>query len=119
MKPHRILKTFDGNQTGTGPNERFVEGTVADLSDHLAEVAVKGGLAEPVTGEAGQKQPDGRETKVAGPQETKPLDITKLNKKQILEFAKANHGLDLDESLKKDELLAAIDKQVAEKAAAA
>ena len=47
MKPHTILKTFKGSQTGHDHHE-FVAGTVADLSRDLAAIAVKQGWAEPV-----------------------------------------------------------------------
>jgi|GEM_PF-5245135 len=47
MTPHLILKSFPGNQTGIGPTQQFVEGEVADLSEHLAAVVVPAGLAEP------------------------------------------------------------------------
>jgi len=64
MKPHKILKTFKGTQTGHGDGETFEEGTVRDLSKHLAEVVVPAGFAEPVI--------EARETKVVEVQETKP-----------------------------------------------
>jgi hypothetical protein len=52
MKPHKILKSFSGNQSGYGPTEQFEEGTVANLSDHLAEVVVAAGFAKPTNEEA-------------------------------------------------------------------
>jgi hypothetical protein len=46
MKPHKILKTFPGSQTGHD-HDVFEKGTVRDLSDGLAEVVVKAGWAVP------------------------------------------------------------------------
>jgi hypothetical protein len=46
MKPHHILKDFNGSQTGHDIHE-FVKGTVADLSRDLAAIVVKEGWAEP------------------------------------------------------------------------
>lgn len=46
MKPHRILKTFPGSQTGHD-HHVFEKGSVRDLSDDLAAIAVKEGWAEP------------------------------------------------------------------------
>ena len=46
MTPHRILKTFPGSQTGHD-HDLFHQGTVRDLSDGLAEIAVREGWAVP------------------------------------------------------------------------
>lgn len=115
MKPHRILKTFNGSQHGNDFNT-FPEGEVHPLSDDLAAIAVKEGWAVEHVENDNPKAKD-RETKVTGPEEGKPLDLTKLNKKQIVEFAKDNFGIELDEAMKKEELLAAIEAHTAEKAA--
>jgi hypothetical protein len=92
MKPHRILTSFKGNQTGIGETEEFEAGTVRDLSDHLAENVVRAGWAEPLaTGDVapepdslpfvGETPPEQtRETKVTGPQETKPEKSKKAKK---------------------------------------
>ncbi len=47
MKPHRILKSFKGSQTGHDHHE-FTAGTEAHLSHDLAAIVVKAGWAEPV-----------------------------------------------------------------------
>ena len=47
MKPHRILKSFPGSQTGHD-HHHFEKGTVAHLSDSLAEIVVKEGWAKAV-----------------------------------------------------------------------
>lgn len=65
MKPHSITKTFQGSQTGTDGPFTFEAGSVADLSDSLAEIAVKEGWAKPA-------KVEDRETKVVEPEETKP-----------------------------------------------
>lgn len=46
MKPHKILKSFPGSQTGND-HHHFEAGTIASLSDDLAAIAVKEGWAEP------------------------------------------------------------------------
>lgn len=80
MKHYRILKTFKGNQTGNGETQEFMADTVALLSDSLAEVVVKEGWAELAL----PKEPpaETRETKVTGPDETKPAaPLAKKGKK--------------------------------------
>lgn len=86
MKPHHILKDFNGSQDGFDFNS-FKAGTVAALSDHLAPIAVKEGWAKPAEAEALKEGPhpkldadedapavlaEDRETKVEEPEETKP-----------------------------------------------
>lgn len=134
MKPYRILRDFAGSQTGNDGPFYFRKDEIANLSDHLAEVVLKEGWVEPfrpdtITGGPHPKLvPDpgapnvlvtteNRETKVTGPEETKPFDIARLNKKDLVTFAKDNFGLELDEGMKKDDLLAAIDAHTAGQAA--
>lgn len=45
MKPHKILKSFPGSQTGNDYHH-FEEGTVEPLSNDLAAIAVKEGWAK-------------------------------------------------------------------------
>ena len=80
MKPHRILKTFKGSQTGHD-HHAFVEGTTRDLSDSLAAIVVKEGWAEPSdeVHQAAKPRKSAipaleRETKVVGPEETKVVE---------------------------------------------
>jgi hypothetical protein len=58
-----ILRDFSGSQDGRF-TERFSKGTQADLSDSLAEVAVRNGWARPVGVEVENKAvvTDGRQT---------------------------------------------------------
>ncbi len=86
MKPHTILKSFNGSQTGHD-FQQFQAGSVADLSRDLAAIAVKEGWAEPyatggivppskplLVGEVPSESTipaENRETKVVGPEETK------------------------------------------------
>jgi hypothetical protein len=80
MKPYRVLRHFAGNQTGNGETEYFKEGTTAMLSDHLAEVVLKAGHVEPAEPKKASEPAltpalapaEDRETKVTGPEETKP-----------------------------------------------
>jgi hypothetical protein len=109
MKNYKILKSFHGNQTGFGETVAFVEGETSQISDALAEVALKEGWIELADAPA----VTGMQTKVTNPTDTKPLDITKLNKKELVSFGKEKFGLELNEEDKKDDLLAAI-KQAAE-----
>ena len=51
MKPHRILKSFTGSQTGHD-SDSFVEGTERLLSPSLAKIVVGEGWAEPVAAKA-------------------------------------------------------------------
>ncbi|WP_020471471.1 hypothetical protein [Zavarzinella formosa] len=46
MKPHRILKSFKGSQTGND-HQHFEAGATEHLSDDLAAIAVREGWAEP------------------------------------------------------------------------
>jgi hypothetical protein len=46
MRPHRILASFKGSQTGIDSHE-FEAGTVAILSESLAKAAIEVGLAKP------------------------------------------------------------------------
>ena len=111
MKPYRILRTFAGNQTGNGETEHFMEGTVRNLTDHLAEVVLKEGWVkqassseylETVTADVvglDGPVPEGnleedianpaeiRETKVTGPEETKP-DLSSMKHKELVNLAK-------------------------------
>jgi hypothetical protein len=61
MKPHRIIKSFPGSQTGND-HHFFEQGTVRLLSDDLAAIVVKAGWAEPH---------EDRDTKVIEPEEIK------------------------------------------------
>lgn len=115
MKAHRILKDFNGSQTGND-FRAFKAGEVADLSDDLARIAVGEGWAELATQKPNTAVE--RETKVTGPEETKPFDITTLDEKALVKFAKDSFKLKLDPKLSKDELLAAIEAHTAEKTAA-
>lgn len=74
MKPHRILKSFKGSQTGHD-HHHFAEGTEADLSDDLAAVVVKAGWAEPIEDPVEPEELD-EETVV----EEKSLDSAPENK---------------------------------------
>ena len=68
MKPHRILKAFNGSQTGHDFHS-FVPGDKpVHLSDDLAKIAVAQGWAEP---HVDTPQAKNRDTKVAGPEEVK------------------------------------------------
>lgn len=91
-KPYKVLKDFAGSQTGNDGPHRFLAGTAAGLTDHLAEVALKEGYVEPADGTepARPSAPaEGRETKVTGPEETKPAKpLARMNKAEL-----AAHGL--------------------------
>lgn len=93
MKPYRIKKAFSGNQTGYGDTEHFVEGTIAQITDTLAEIALKEGWIEIASIEP-RKLSDGEmleeveapageyATKVIEPEETKPgKPVAKKGKK--------------------------------------
>jgi hypothetical protein len=113
MKPYRILKTFKGSQTGLDGPYLFTEGTVAELSDHLAQVMLRAGYVKPAVSKEVARQiaevaapvvglkepvPEGnleeaianpteiRETKVTGPEETKPL--SEMSFKELKDLAK-------------------------------
>jgi hypothetical protein len=106
MKPYRILKDFNGSQTGIDFHS-FEAGTVANLSDSLAEVVLKEGLVEPVAADGKKSSPQAasRETKVIAPAETKPVtpaetpkepapaetkpDLAKMSYKELGELAKS------------------------------
>lgn len=75
MKTYDILKDFTGSQTGNDGPFQFTAGTQAELSNHLAEVAVKekwATLAEPKKVEKPAAPVESRETKIEAPEETKP-----------------------------------------------
>jgi hypothetical protein len=76
MKPHKILKTFNGSQDGHH-TEAFIAGTVRDISDSLAAIVVKEAWAEPL-----QPTPEDRDTKVIESYETKPEPTKFLKKKR-------------------------------------
>lgn len=121
MKPYKILNDFTGSQTGTDGPHYFKAGTVAELSNSLAETVLKEGWAEPHVPEKQEAAParaDQRDTKVTGPDETKPFDITTLDEKGLVKFAKDNFGLKLNAKVGKDALLKAIEEHAADKAAA-
>lgn len=62
MKPHRILKSFKGSQTGNDTHN-FEAGKIAHLSDSLAAIVVKAGWAEEYIEHTPAKADD-REAKV-------------------------------------------------------
>lgn len=87
MKPHRILKSFTGNQDGQHHCQEFIAGTIRDLSAGLATIVVKENWATPVLPQEillGQSEPVAqvflhdtpipalaRQTKIVGPEEAK------------------------------------------------
>src|SRR3954452_1554345 len=92
MKLHHIHKDFKGTQDGQHDYREFKAGEIAPLSPGLAAIVVREGWAEPHTPDvlSGGPHPkldvepdapnvhvesmaDHRETKVTGPEETKPL----------------------------------------------
>lgn len=112
MKKHKILTDFKGSQHGWDQPVQFNRGDVVLLTDYLADIAVTSGLAEPADAEADiEVQLNDGETVTV-------VDLKKLNKKQLVEFGK-EIGLQLDESMKKDDMLAAIETANANAAAAA
>lgn len=88
MQEYLILKDCTGSQTGHDFNQ-FTAGTTAKLSDDLAAAFLKEGWAKPVEKAAADiaKAPaelahavletivEARETKVMGPEETKPAEL--------------------------------------------
>jgi len=118
MKLHHILKDFHGSQTGHD-FQVFKADTTAPLSDSLAVIAVGEGWAKPaepdtLVGGPHPKlavEPDApivlvehRETKVTGPDETKP-DLAALSQKELLALAK-ERGIPVKFGTKKEAVLA-------------
>lgn len=79
MKPYHILKDFTGSQTGNDGPFQFTAGTVAELSDSLAEVVMKEGWAKPA---AKVETAETRETKVIEPKEAKADEETNSTAKK-------------------------------------
>lgn len=94
MKPYLIVKSFHGSQDGL-TTDSFVAGSTVELSDDLAAIVLKEGWVEPVATDpvlepepepesAPQEEDEDdtataveeRETKVDGPEETKPVKPT-------------------------------------------
>src|SRR4051794_3539468 len=118
MKPYRILKDFKGTQDGQHDCIEFKEGKVEPLSPGLAAIVVREGWAELATRAdmiatrepvAKPDEPndhmEARETKVTGPEETKP--IAAMKHKDLVKLAKAK-GIPVKIGMKTDELLAAL-----------
>ena len=134
MKSYLILKSFTGSQNGID-SESFVAGTTRHLSDSL--VAALGGPAGGVIKPAEQAaaeiakaphalaeavlesiedaetppDPNARETKVTGPEETKPAKpLTKMSKAELVTHALTAHGLELvPDTMTVKEMIAAIE----------
>ena len=100
MKPHKIIKTFSGSQTGHD-HDAFIAGDVRHLSDDLAAIVVKEGWAVPHD----DSSPLTRETKVVGPEETKPL--ADLSFKDLTAIAKEK-GIAVKPGMSKVALLEAL-----------
>lgn len=82
MKPYRIIKKFKGTQTGHGDGEVFEPSPdPVLLSDSLAEVAVRAGLAKPLIGHTASPA-ESRETKVITPDDVKEGDDDQPTKKK-------------------------------------
>ncbi|WP_152051819.1 hypothetical protein [Tautonia marina] len=105
----KMLKTLAGVDEGKVYPETYREGQEYAVGEDLLRCFVDLGGVELVDAPTSTGKAHSRETKVGGPDETKPFDITKLNKKQIVQFAKDNFNLELNEEDKKDDLLAAIE----------
>lgn len=105
----KMLKTTLGCDDGVVLPATYFEGKEYEIGESLLAAFIDMGVVE-LAGDDHAGGAETRESKVGGPEETKPFDITKLNKKQLVTFAKDNFGLELDESEKKDDLLAAIAK---------
>lgn len=112
MKKHKILTDFKGSQHGWDQPVQFNAGDVVLLTDYLADIAVTNGFAVQADAE------DDLEVELNDGGKVTVVDLKKLNKKQLVEFGK-EIGLDLDEAMKKNDMLAAIETANANASAAA
>jgi len=108
MKPHRILKTFKGSQTGND-HHAFLEGDEKPLSASLAAIVVPLGWAKPVDGNArgAEEGADGRkrELKAITADELKALG--ELPSKELRKAA-AQYGVKAGITMGKQAILDAI-----------
>src|SRR5690349_15440960 len=95
----KMLKTLNGVDDGQLHPSTFYEGHEYAIGQGLLNDFISLGGVELI---GGSFDPEKRETK--------PFEISKLNKKQLIAFAKDNFGLELDEDIKKEEMLVAIEK---------
>ena len=98
---------FDAWENGAVKPLALKTGEAVEVSDDLAEILVRDKLAALEPAQPGLP--------LVG--EKPPVDLDALTKEKLVAYAKAEFDLDLDEKLKKDELIAAIQAAAAAKKA--
>ena len=91
---------FDAWENGAVKPLALKTGVAVEVSDALAEILIRDKLAAPESAQPALP---------LGGQAPAELDLQKLKKADLIAYAKEAFGLDLDEKLNKDELIAAIE----------
>lgn len=104
MQKVKMLKTLHGVLAGEVYPRVFEQGKEYEINDSLVLGFMEQGGCELVSAEG----PEKRETKVTGPDETKPLDLNTLKQPELLSIAK-QHGLELKANTSKKDIIAAIE----------
>lgn len=110
----KMLTALSGTEYNHGT------GAVVDIDDVLAQRLLDRDMAAiPTKAEIASAEVDAEVVAAQRATESAshdPVDFSKLTKANIVAKAAEVHGLELDPALKKDEMLAAIDEHVANKA---